>query len=103
MGVQVIPEKPVILPHSHLYAKFFPDDFKGKIVFISRDQRAIIASAYPFLQQIPYYNEFFETWGFKNLDDFARHDVEGKNHRLSDRHISPDTRPCPSPIESDGP
>ena len=31
--------KPIILPHCHLYATFFPDDFKGKIVHITRDQR----------------------------------------------------------------
>ena len=31
--------KPIILPHCHLYARFFPDDFKGKIVHITRDQR----------------------------------------------------------------
>ena len=30
--------KPIILPHCHLYARFFPDDFKGKIVHITRDQ-----------------------------------------------------------------
>ena len=46
-------------------------------MFISRDQRAIIASAYPFLRQLPYFNQYFETWGFKNLDEFARHDAEG--------------------------
>jgi len=70
--------KPIILPHCHLYADFSPDNFKGKIVFISRDQRAIIASAYPFLRQLPYFNQYFETWGFENLDEFARHDAEGK-------------------------
>ena len=31
--------KPIILPHCHLYAHFFPDDFKGKIIHITRDQR----------------------------------------------------------------
>ena len=46
-------------------------------MFISRDQRAIIASAYPFLRQLPYFNQYFETWGFENLDEFARHDAEG--------------------------
>ena len=84
-----IPEKPIILPHCHLYANFFPDNFKGKIVFISRDQRAIIASAYPFLRQLPYFNQYFETWGFENLDEFARHDAEGfGSHFLTNKgHI----------------
>ena len=93
--------QPIILPHCHLYAKFFPDDFKGKIVHITRDQskglhqisfmshdsfdkldedprkRAIIASAYPFLKQFPNYTDFFETWNFQSLNDFALHDVQG--------------------------
>jgi len=40
------------LPHSHLYPNFFPKDFKGKIIFIKRDPRAVAASAYPFLQKV---------------------------------------------------
>ena len=40
------------LPHGHLYPKFFPKDFKGKIIFIQRDPRAVAASAYPFLQKV---------------------------------------------------
>ena len=46
------------LPHGHLYPKFFPKNFKGKIIFIQRDPRAVAASAYPFLQKVP---NFFET------------------------------------------
>ena len=52
-------------------------------MFISRDQRAIIASAYPFLRQLPYFNQYFETWGFENLDEFARHDAEGFGSHFS--------------------
>ena len=43
------------LPHGHLYPKFFPKDFKGKIMFIQRDPRAVAASAYPFLQKVSGY------------------------------------------------
>ena len=40
-------------------------------------KRAIIASAYPFLKQFPNYTDFFETWNFQSLNDFALHDIEG--------------------------
>ena len=35
-------------------------------------------SVNPFLRQLPYFNPYFETWNFQNLDEFARHDAEGK-------------------------
>ena len=44
----------ITLPHGHLYPKFFPKDFKGKIIFIQRDPRAVAASAYPFLQKVKF-------------------------------------------------
>ena len=40
-------------------------------------KRAIIASAYPFLKQFSNYTDFFETWNFQSLNDFALHDVQG--------------------------
>ena len=40
---------PVTLPHCHLTPDRFIKGFKGKIVYISRDVRAVCASAYPFI------------------------------------------------------
>ena len=67
------------LPHSHLYPIFFPKDFKGKIIFIQRDPRAVAASAYPFLKQIPPMKPYFDEWKFQNIDEYARHDAQGFN------------------------
>ena len=52
----------LILPHCHLYANFFPDDFKGKIIHVTRDPRAVITSAWHFMTKLPHYNHYFETW-----------------------------------------
>ena len=65
------------LPHCHLQAPFFPKDFKGKIIHVTRDPRAIAASAYPFLGAIESQNHYYNTWGFKNVDDFAAHFAKG--------------------------
>ena len=51
-------------------------------------KRAIIASAYPFLKQFPNYADFFETWDFKSLNDFALHDVQGTVVLLIGRVVS---------------
>ena len=73
-------QRPIILPHCHLYAPMFPQDFKGKIICITRDPRAVAASAYPFLSKISAFNGYFEKFGFKCVDDFAQHDVKGKTY-----------------------
>ena len=52
----------LILPHCHLYANFFPDDFKGKIIHVTRDPRAVITSAWHFMTKLPHYNHYFDTW-----------------------------------------
>jgi len=73
-------DKPIILPHCHLYAPMFPQDFKGKIICITRDPRAVAASAYPFLTKISAFNGYFEKYGIKSVEDFAQHDVKGKTY-----------------------
>ena len=60
-----------------MQAPFFPKDFKGKIIHVTRDPRAIAASAYPFLGAIESQNHYYKTWGFKNVDDFAAHFAKG--------------------------
>ena len=45
-------KRPLMLPHCHLTPDLFIKDFKGKIVYISRDVRAVAASAYPFINKI---------------------------------------------------
>ena len=42
-------KRPILLPHCHLTPDRFIKGFKGKIVYISRDVRAVCASADPFL------------------------------------------------------
>jgi len=68
----------LILPHCHLYANFFPDDFKGKIIHVTRDPRAVITSAWHFMTKLPHYNHYFDTWGFKDINDFAAHEARGE-------------------------
>ena len=46
-------KRPIMLPHCHLTPELFINNFKGKIVYISRDVRAVAASAYPFLNKLP--------------------------------------------------
>ena len=58
----------------------FPQDFKGKIICITRDPRAVAASAYPFLTKISAFNGYFEKYGIKSVEDFAQHDVKGKTY-----------------------
>ena len=53
---------PLILPHCHLYANFFPDDFQGKIIHVTRDPRAVVTSAWHFFTKLPHYNHYFDTW-----------------------------------------
>lgn len=72
--------RPLILPHCHLYSSMFPDNFKGKIICITRDPRAVAASAYHFLKQIPHYKPYFDIFGFKSLEDFCQHDVKGHTY-----------------------
>ena len=57
--------------------EYFPEDFKGKIIHVTRDPRAVAVSAYPFLGAMDHWKNYYELWNFKNADDFARHDVEG--------------------------
>ena len=54
--------KPLILPHCHLYANFFPDDFKGKIIHVTRDPRAVVTSAWHFMTKLPHYKHYFDLW-----------------------------------------
>ena len=54
--------KPIILPHCHLYANFFPDDFKGKIIHVTRDPRAVVTSAWHFMTKLPHYKHYFDSW-----------------------------------------
>ena len=61
------------LPHCHLDAQFFPKDFKGKIIHVTRDIRAVAASAFPFMSAISSWKPYLEAWDFKNTDDFAKH------------------------------
>ena len=45
-------KRPILLPHCHLTPDRFIKGFKGKIVYISRDVRAVCASAYPFINSM---------------------------------------------------
>ena len=45
-------KQPLMLPHCHLSPELFIKDFKGKIIYTSRDVRAVAASAYPFITKI---------------------------------------------------
>ena len=67
----------ITLPHAHIQPEYFPRDFKGKIIHVTRDPRAVAVSAYPFLGAMDHWKEYFEMWQFKNADDFAKHDVQG--------------------------
>jgi len=46
--------------------------FVVKIIFISRDPRAIAASGYPFFGGMEKYQPMFDLYNIKNVDDFAK-------------------------------
>lgn len=69
--------KYTILPHAHIQAQYFPTTFHGKIIHVTRDPRAVAVSGYPFFGSIPHWRPYFDVWGFANVNDWARHDVEG--------------------------
>jgi len=67
----------VMLPHAHIQSDYFPKNFKGKIIHVTRDPRAVAVSAYPFLGAMDHWKDYYKLWDFKNADDFAKHDVQG--------------------------
>lgn len=69
-------DEPVGLLHCHVWPEHFPTDFKGKILFVERDPRAVAVSAFHFLGKI--YSWYFEKFALKTVDDFALHYLENK-------------------------
>ena len=65
-------KRPIMLPHCHLSPELFIKDFKGKIVYISRDVRAVAASAYPFMKKIESMAPILAPYKFESIDDFAQ-------------------------------
>ena len=55
-------KRPLMLPHCHLTPELFIKDFKGKIVYISRDVRACAASAYPFMKGIEMFGPILDPY-----------------------------------------
>ena len=69
--------KPINLPHTHLWPEFFPENFRGKIIHVTRDPRAVAASAFPFLKQIPPFHPYLNGLKLQTVDDYARMDAQG--------------------------
>lgn len=65
-------QRPIMLPHCHLTPGLFIKNFKGKIIYISRDVRAVAASAYPFITKIDSMKPILTPYKFESLDDFAQ-------------------------------
>jgi len=67
------------LPHCHLPPTHFPKNFKGKILYIQRDIRAVAVSAYNMFSNLPFLKPYMEKHGFHDRDAFACNLFEGKN------------------------
>ena len=64
-------KRPLMLPHCHLTPELFIKDFKGKIVYISRDVRACAASAYPFMKGIEMFGPILDPYvSFNDIFDY---------------------------------
>jgi len=69
--------KLLTLPHCHSLPSHFPQDFKGKIVFIERDPRAVAVSGYHFFKRP--FGKYMELLDIKDdVNKFAKHLFEGK-------------------------
>jgi len=78
-------KRPIMLPHCHLIPELFIKNFKGKIVYISRDVRAVAASAYPFLNKLPPMKKMLEPYKFESIDEFAQSMIKGEFHMFDAR------------------
>ena len=66
----------VNLPHCHTWPEHFPRNFKGKIIFVERDPRAVAVSAFHFLGKL--YPWYFEKHELTDVNKFATHYFENK-------------------------
>ncbi|CAG5110887.1 Oidioi.mRNA.OKI2018_I69.chr2.g5238.t1.cds [Oikopleura dioica] len=77
-------------PHCHASVEIFPKNFKGKIVYITRDTEAVAVSAFHFFNKLPWLNEYMASYGLKDdINVFARHVFNGEmlygNHQEYDQ------------------
>lgn len=71
------PDTRFVLNHTHAYPNHLPAK-KVKIIFITRDPRAIASSGYAFFGRMDDYKPLFDLYNIKNVDDFARILFQGK-------------------------
>ena len=64
------------MPHCHVPPSHFPLNFAGKILFIERDPRAVVVSAFHFCQ-IPF-KAYMDELKLDEVNKFAKHVFEGK-------------------------
>ena len=64
------------LPHCHRLPSHFPSNFRGKILFVERDPRAVAVSGFHFFQKA--FAPYMAEAGLDDVNKFAKHVFEGK-------------------------
>lgn len=72
-------DKLMAINHCHLPASHFQKHWKGKILYVTRDPRAVACSAFAFLGKLPFMQPYRNKHGLTDENVFARHFLAGKH------------------------
>jgi len=62
----------LILPHCHLAPNYFPTNFRGKIIFVERDARAVAVSAYHMFTKLSSLKPVMDKYQANDVNIFAQ-------------------------------